>query len=160
MAIASVQSDGEEEHSAQALYAASNLDSLVAEHRSGFTPGYPTDEPLSEDLGANAPAWLIAEELAAAWLREHGFPDAVRTPPGVDGGFDVEARGLVGQVKHRAKPSGREEIQRLVGANLHGASMAFFSTAGYTTQAIQYAKAAGVTLYLLDLSNAHASPVT
>jgi hypothetical protein len=160
MAIGSVQAEGEDGNNTRAILLARALDALAAEHLSGFTPGYPPNDHLSEDIGANNPPWVVAEELTAAWLQEHGFPDAQRTPPGADGGFDVEARGLVVQVKHRTKPSGREEIQRLVGANLHGASMAFFSTAGYTAQAVQYAQAAGVALYVLDLSSAHAELLT
>ncbi|MEP7765075.1 restriction endonuclease [Sanguibacter sp. 25GB23B1] len=151
-ACAAIWADGEDGNAARALNATSDIQALIAEHHIHITPRYESDDEPSGEYDSGAPAWELAEELAAEWLRENGYPDARRTPVGADGGFDVEARGLVAQVKHRAKPTGREEIQRLVGANLHGANLAFFSTGGYTTQAVQYAKAAGVALYGLDVS--------
>ncbi|WP_431892775.1 restriction endonuclease [Cellulosimicrobium funkei] len=95
--------------------------------------------------------WETAEEISAAALRRWGFVDVRRTPPGADGGVDLEGRGVVGQVKYHAQPAGREALQRLVGANLHGARAVFFCRAGYTAQAVRYADLAGVGLWTVDV---------
>lgn len=117
---------------------------------------------LDSNDGSNwtpdAADWQRAEEIAAAELRSRGFASAQRTPPGADGGFDVEGRGIVAQVKYLAQPVGREVIQRLVGANLHGAQMAMFSRTGYTKQALNFAQAAQVALFLIDTNDASADP--
>ncbi|WP_051027388.1 restriction endonuclease [Cellulosimicrobium cellulans] len=97
--------------------------------------------------------WQLAEELAAVELRRRGFRDAQRTPPGADGGFDVEGRGVVAQVKYLAAPVGREAIQRLAGANTHGARMAFFSRSGYTRTAREFADVADVALFTLSVDD-------
>ncbi|ARU53003.1 hypothetical protein CBR64_17755 [Cellulosimicrobium cellulans] len=97
--------------------------------------------------------WERAEELAAKELRERGFRDAQRTPPGADGGFDVEGRGVVAQVKYLGTPVGREAVQRLAGANTHGARMAFFSRAGYTRTALAFAEQADIALFLIKVED-------
>lgn len=112
------------------------------------------------DEGEGAPAaWQAAEEAAASELRSRGFATAQRTPPGADGGFDVEGRGIVAQVKYLAQPVGREVVQRLVGANLHGARMAIFSRSGYTRQAMEFARTAQVALFLVDADDASTESV-
>ena len=119
----------------------------------------PLDSDHSEDDSAASTSlpgsanWQLAEELAAIELRRRGFYDAQRTPPGADGGFDVEGRGLVAQVKYLAAPVGREAIQRLAGANTHGARMAFFSRSGYTRTAREFADVADIALFTLSVDD-------
>jgi hypothetical protein len=102
--------------------------------------------------------WEVAEELAARHLQEAGFLDARRTPVGADGGFDVEGRGVVAQVKYRSHPAGRPDIQRLVGANQHGARAVFYSRAGYARSAIDFANQVGVALFVLDANSGVVDP--
>ena len=102
--------------------------------------------------------WEEAEELAAESLRGLGYTDARRAPPGSDGGVDVEGRGIVAQVKYRATPVGRPDVQTLVGANQHGARSVFYARAGYTQGATQYADQVGVALFKLDVSTRSVQP--
>jgi hypothetical protein len=95
--------------------------------------------------------WIAAERLAAAALRGYGFIDAVVTPSGNDGGFDVIGTGIVAQVKYRSRATGRPELQQLVGANTRFATAAFFSRNGYSTQAIDFADSVGMALFQIEL---------
>lgn len=108
---------------------------------------------------AGAPVWELAEELAAEHLRSLGFRDALRTPAGSDGGFDVEGRGVVAQVKYRTSVVGRPDIQRLIGANQHGARPVFYARAGYSQSAIDFARQTGVALFALDATTSQVNPV-
>lgn len=94
--------------------------------------------------------WEAAEALAAAVLRQQGFPDASVTAGGADGGVDVRGRGVVAQVKYENRPVGRPVLQQLVGAAV-GARTACFSRSGYTQHAHEYAKQAGIALFTLEL---------
>lgn len=116
------------------------------------------------DRAANAApaatqAWEVAEELAATHLRTLGFTDAHRTPPGSDGGIDIEGRGIIAQVKAKATPVPRPDIQRLLGTNQYGAATAFYSTAGYTQGAIDFANHVNVALFTLDLTTNTATAI-
>lgn len=115
-------------------------------------------EGLESSMGGLA-YWELAEDLATEHLRSLGFRDAQRAPPGSDGGFDVEGRGIVAQVKYRATPVGRPDVQRLVGANQHGAQPVFYSRAGYSQSAIDYARQTGVALFRLDAAASQVDPV-
>lgn len=95
-------------------------------------------------------AWVDAEQLAAVALRGFGFDDARPTGSGTDAGLDVAGRSIACQVKHTAKPVGRPVLQQLVGA-AGGRVTAFFSRAGYTAQAIEYADQVGMALFGLAL---------
>ena len=46
-------------------------------------------------------------------MRYMGFVDAYPTPPGPDGGVDVDSTGAVAQVKAELAPTGRPRIQQL-----------------------------------------------
>lgn len=126
--------------------------SALLRTHSPFSSDRDDDGDGSASLPGSAP-WQLAEELAATELRRRGFHDAQRTPPGADGGFDVEGRGVVAQVKYLAAPVGREAIQRLAGANTHKARMAFFSRSGYTRTAREFADAADVALFTLSVDD-------
>lgn len=101
--------------------------------------------------GSGVPPWQEAEEVAAEFLRGQGFTDARATPVGADSGIDVYGRGVVAQVKYLTTSVGRPDLQRLVGANQHGAAMAFFSRSGYASTATQYALQTGIALYTIEL---------
>lgn len=86
-----------------------------------------------------------AEEYAAEVLRSLGFRDARRTPKGADGGVDVIGDGLVCQVKFEALPTGRPPLQALYGiAQLEAAKAVFFSLAGYSPHALEWADRADI----------------
>ncbi|MEV7431824.1 restriction endonuclease [Nocardioides sp. NPDC092400] len=97
-----------------------------------------------------------AEALAAEWVRWLGWIDAAMTPPGADGGVDVSGRaddGVVAQVKFEAVKTGRPVLQALYGAG-HGLGAkhwVFFSSAGYTTQAVAWADQVGMLLFRFTL---------
>jgi len=89
-----------------------------------------------------------AEELSAEIMRELGFTGAVVTAPGADGGVDVRARSAVAQVKMEGLPTGRPVVQALFGvATSERKSALFFSLAGYTQQALDWADIAGVACF-------------
>lgn len=94
-----------------------------------------------------------AEELCAEWVRWMGFPGALVTPAGTDGGIDVVGPGATGviaaQVKFEAVPAGRPKLQELYGAGVAaGATVtAFFSSAGFTAQARGWADPVGMALF-------------
>jgi HJR/Mrr/RecB family endonuclease len=94
-----------------------------------------------------------AEELCAEWIRWMGFADADVTVAGADGGLDVvgsnETGTIAAQVKFEAVSAGRPKVQALYGAGMAaGASIfAFFSSAGYTQQAEQWASGVGMALF-------------
>lgn len=113
----------------------------------------------SAPLVGDPPDWKLAEEFASNHLRSLGFMDAQCTPVGADGGFDVAGRGVVAQVKYWTSTVGRPDIQRLVGANRHGATAVFYSRAGYARSAIDYASHTGVALFQIDLSTSRITAV-
>lgn len=103
--------------------------------------------------------WQEAEAVACAWLRANGHPNATRTAPGADGGIDIEDTTIVAQVKAHTKPVGRPDIQKLSGVAKHlGRRPLFFSTSGYTLDAINWATGAHVALYTLDANTGTARP--
>lgn len=98
-------------------------------------------------------SWLEYEHLAAAAMRRLGFVDAAVTAQGVDGGVDVRAREALAQVKARVTASSRPEVQQLHGvAKAEGKIGFFFSAAGYTAGAIEWAEVARVALFVLEPS--------
>jgi hypothetical protein len=89
-----------------------------------------------------------AEEYAAEFMVALGFSDAVATPVGADGGIDVTASGAVAQVKMEGLPTGRPAVQRIAGAaSSKRVDALFFSLAGYTSQAVEWADGASVALF-------------
>ena len=105
------------------------------------------------------------ETFVTEWIRWLGWPTAHRTSISGDGGVDVigDDAGLgvvVGQVKFEAKPAGSPAIQALVGAGVpHNAiHFMFFTSAGYTAAALQYARIAQVALFQFSI-NGEITPV-
>lgn len=94
--------------------------------------------------------WQSAELAAVEHMKSLGFIDAQKTQSGADGGIDVESSQAAAQVKFYANPVGRPDIQRLRGAAHEYRISVFYSTGGYTKEAVQYADGAGVALFLMD----------
>ena len=104
--------------------------------------------------------WQQAEQNAAHWMRGMGYPDAVVTVSGPDAGIDVRALGAVAQVKREAAQTGRPALQRLYGAR--GSSqvdMLFFSAAGFSRTAVEYADDADIGLFTYDIEG-RVSPIS
>lgn len=98
-------------------------------------------------------SWQMAEELAAEHMRQLGFTDARRTPPGIDGGIDVASTAAVAQVKHQASPVGGPVVQQLRGA-AHGVEHAlFYASGGFTSAAVGIADSTVVALFEFTATN-------
>lgn len=100
--------------------------------------------------------WQDAERATMAWMRIHGWPDARLTPPGPDGGIDVEANGCVSQVKWHAKTSiPLAWVQQLAGAAAGRTALFFAQQQGtrapYSKAATAWADSHGAC-YTLDAS--------
>lgn len=102
-----------------------------------------------------------SEGLAAEWIRYMGWPAARPTVATGDNGIDVMGQepslGVVAaQVKFEAKKTGRPAIQGLYGAG-HGISAShwmFFSSAGYSPMAVEWADQMRVGLFRFTLDGA------
>ncbi|MFZ2242992.1 MAG: restriction endonuclease [Gordonia amarae] len=91
-----------------------------------------------------------AESLAAAIMQKQlGFRDAAVTNLSGDGGVDVVSRHAVAQVKHWSSQVGRPALQQLYGARGADArkKLVFFSSGGYSPQAVEYADTHEVALF-------------
>ncbi|GAB3405880.1 hypothetical protein GCM10027515_19750 [Schumannella luteola] len=94
--------------------------------------------------------WRAAEAAAARHMQSIGFIDAQVTESGADGGLDVRATDAVAQVKFYANPVGRPDIQKLRGAAHEHRIAIFYSTGGYTQEALDYAVGADVALFSMN----------
>lgn len=96
-------------------------------------------------------SWQEAERHAAAWMRYLGYPDAAVTPPGPDGGLDVVAEHAIAQVKAEGHLTGSAVVRQLagitVGGTHQGKTTVFFSTFGYSRDAVATAEEIGVALF-------------
>ena len=92
-------------------------------------------------------SWEIAEQNAADWMRHWGYRNVSLTSRGNDRGVDVRATKALAQVKFEAKQVGRPQLQNLVGTRgrNHDVELLFFSGAGYSGHAIEYATEMGVS---------------
>jgi hypothetical protein len=107
---------------------------------------------VSETLSGNdfLIDWQAAEAAALVHMKTLGFIDAQSTGPGADGGIDALSSDAAAQVKFYANPVGRPDVQRLRGAAHEFRLALFYSTGGYTQEAVEYAKGAGVALFTMD----------
>jgi hypothetical protein len=94
--------------------------------------------------------WQSAEVAAVNHMKTIGFIDAQVTAPGADGGIDAHSSEAAAQVKFYANPIGRPDVQRLRGAAHEYRLPLFYSTGGYTSEAVAYATQANVALFLMD----------
>lgn len=87
-------------------------------------------------------------------MRHWGFQGVRTTAAGSDAGIDVVAADAVGQVKFEARLVGRPQLQNLVGARgrAHRTRLLFFTGAGYSQPAQEYALDMDIALfeYALD----------
>lgn len=93
-----------------------------------------------------------AELNAMEQMRKLGHLDAEVSPVGPDGGIDVRSSSAIAQVKWRGGQTSRAEVQNLFGAraNNHHLKMLFFSAAGYSKKAIEYADEVSVLLFTYE----------
>lgn len=92
-----------------------------------------------------------AEENACAWMQWMGFVDAQITPIGADGGIDVNSKDAVAQIKMEGVLTSRPVVQALFGvATAERKRGIFFSLAGYTLKAVEWADRVGLALFTFD----------
>jgi hypothetical protein len=102
------------------------------------------------------PTWQDYEQAAAMYLQQLGFSNVVGNTAGADGGIDVRVPGeLVGQVKFEQSKTGRPVVMQIFGvASQAQCKATFFSYAGYTRNAIEWANSAPVALFQLRFNEA------
>ncbi len=92
-----------------------------------------------------------SEFLARDWMRHLGATEAVVTPERRDGGVDVISREFVAQVKHlRVEQIGVAVVRQLYGAaTAEGRRALFFSSSGYTRDALAFARENDIALFVV-----------
>ena len=102
------------------------------------------------------PTWQDYERAAALYLEQLGFSNVIGNTAGADGGIDVRVPGeLVGQVKFEQSKTGRPVVMQIFGvASQAQCKATFFSHAGYTQNAIEWANSAPVALFQLRFNEA------
>ena len=94
-----------------------------------------------------------AETAARDWMIAWDHFDACLTREGADAGIDVDSSDAVAQVKAQTQPTGRPDVQRLSGvASVEGKAGYFFSIAGFTDEAQEWAERANIALFSFDLT--------
>jgi hypothetical protein len=103
------------------------------------------------------PGWRDYEIAAAQFLEGLGFRCVEVGAGSSDGGVDVRVRGrLVGQVKAHQAKVGRPPLQQIAGvASAEGVNAVFFSKAGYTKTAVEWAVAGEVGLFTISFDDDH-----
>lgn len=92
-----------------------------------------------------------AEHLARDWMSYLGASEAVVTPERRDGGVDVRSRDFVAQVKNlQNEQVGVAVVRQLYGvaASEHRRAL-FFSSSGYTRDALAFARENDVALFVV-----------
>lgn len=104
--------------------------------------------PTPQPLGVSHQG---AEKLVEQWLRFLGEEDANVTSFTNDGGVDVESLHYIAQVKNYKGSVSVAEVRELQGvASSDGRSPLFFTSGTYTTEAIKFAKAVSMPLFVYD----------
>ncbi|AQP44650.1 hypothetical protein RPIT_07365 [Tessaracoccus flavus] len=112
------------------------------------------DRFFDDNQGSTAMSPRAAEHLAAYWMRTLGAVDAEVTRFRGDGGVDVTSSRYIAQVKHFSSNVGVAPIRELSGVvRLDGRRGLFFTTAGYSSGAIEFANASGIALFVMDWAN-------
>ena len=103
------------------------------------------------------PGWRDYEIAAARYLEGLGFRRVEVGDGGSDGGVDVRVRGkLVGQVKAHQAKVGRPPLQQIAGvAGAEEVNAVFFSKAGYTKTAVEWASKGEVGLFTISFDGDH-----
>ncbi|MHB8290448.1 MAG: restriction endonuclease [Acidimicrobiales bacterium] len=92
-----------------------------------------------------------AEIYASEMLAALGFEGVAVTGLGRDGGVDVRGRDVVAQVKLEGVKTDAPRLQALSGIAAHeGRSATFFSLAGYTRAALEWAERVDMALFEFD----------
>ena len=101
-----------------------------------------------------------AEHLACAWMHYLGADDAIVTPERRDGGVDVRSRHFLAQVKHlRGETVGVAAIRQLHGvAAAENRRAVFFSSTGYTPDAVAFARDTGIALFIVRAAEGRLVP--
>lgn len=88
------------------------------------------------------------EHYCVEWARWVGYGDASVTRAVKDGGYDIEASRMIGQVKFQETPVGVKPIRELHGvAQNLGKRAAFFSLNGYSKEGKAEASSFGIALF-------------
>ncbi|MFC8678056.1 restriction endonuclease [Streptomyces griseorubiginosus] len=112
----------------------------------------PSDKAAGRPEGRLIRTARDAELVAVDWMRYLGFTDASATPVGADEGIDVLAARAVAQVKMEGSPTSRPVVQQLHGvASAQKKKAVFFSLAGYTPPAFDWASRHDIALFQYDL---------
>ncbi|WP_280183054.1 restriction endonuclease [Nocardia cyriacigeorgica] len=98
-----------------------------------------------------------AERLAAQIMKDLGYKRVRLTNGGADGGIDVWSNTGIAQVKLHSKPTGRPDLQRLRGALGPNSAQEtlFFTFAGYSRFALEYADQVGMALFCYRLDGTY-----
>ncbi|WP_280215105.1 restriction endonuclease [Nocardia cyriacigeorgica] len=98
-----------------------------------------------------------AERLAAQIMKDLGYKGVRLTNGGADGGVDVWSDTGIAQVKLRSKPTGRPDLQQLRGAlgPKSEQEALFFTFAGYSAFALEYADQVGMALFCYRLDGTY-----
>jgi hypothetical protein len=124
-----------------------SLDKRIQE----LTTKHPGNQPRPRPKAVLLRSWQEAERHAADWMRYLGYADAAVTPAGPDGGLDVVADRAIAQVKAEGHLTGSQVIRQLagltVGGSHRGKDILFFSTFGYSRDALATAEEIGVALF-------------
>lgn len=125
------------------------------ERRPGHHPYISSTERIYYRPGSPRFAtWQQAEINAQQWMMTHGYPGARLTPPGPDGGVDIFSDRAIAQVKNCQNPVGPGPVHELADLTVYskyrGRQAVFFSTAGYTTEALSCGRERDVRLYERD----------
>ncbi|MGY1697364.1 restriction endonuclease [Geodermatophilus sp. SYSU D00814] len=92
-----------------------------------------------------------SERVAAEWMSYFGYSNVGVMPIGPDGGVDIYSDQALAQVKAQASPTTRPHIQQHLGVcQAQGKEPVFFSLAGYTPGAVDWADANGMILFSFD----------
>jgi Restriction endonuclease len=92
-----------------------------------------------------------AELLVTDWMRHIGILDAYVTPEHADGGVDVSSATHLAQVKHYTGKVSVVELRELFGvAMARGKQGLFFTSNGYTADALTFAKMTNLPLFVYN----------
>jgi hypothetical protein len=90
---------------------------------------------------------IASESTMGEWLAEHGI-DVIPTGATRDGGVDLRGPGHVAQVRMTSAKVGPTPVQAIVGVGfVEGRQPLFFSKAGYTPAALDWAEQAQLALF-------------
>lgn len=92
-----------------------------------------------------------AEFLVTEWIRYLGDPEAVTTQATRDGGIDVVSPRYIAQVKHWVGTVPVGAVRELAGvASSDGRRPLFFTSGGFTKDAVAFADGSGIPLFLFN----------